>query len=138
TRLNDQEQAQGDEHGHDPTGTARQGPPAGRRQRAGRQQCSAPSPAPSPGAGGTGVAPRRGKRRARLAVATLLLLGAGTGFAWAEYTGTDLRATAEKAGTDLRATLTDAWHRLTASDVPEGFAMTNGRVEPRRRSTWWS
>jgi HlyD family secretion protein len=50
--------------------------------------------------------------------ATLLLLAAGAGFAWAQYTGTD-----------LRATVADLWHRLTASDVPEGFAFSNGRVE---------
>jgi HlyD family secretion protein len=62
-------------------------------------------------------------------VVTVLFLVAGAGFAWAEYRGIDLRARAEKTATDLRATLTDAWHRLRASDVPEGFAVTNGRVE---------
>jgi HlyD family secretion protein len=51
-------------------------------------------------------------------VPALLTLVAGAGYAWAEYTGTD-----------VRATLADAWHRLAASDVPEGFALTNGRVE---------
>jgi HlyD family secretion protein len=77
-----------------------------------------PSPASTHGAGGTGAAHRRGKLRAWLVVMTLLFLVAGAGFAWAEHTGTD-----------LRATLADAWHRLTASDVPEGFAFTNGRLE---------
>jgi HlyD family secretion protein len=77
-----------------------------------------PSPTPSPGTGGTGVAHRHGKLRAWLVVVTLLILVAGSGFAWAEYTGTD-----------LRATLADAWHKLTGSDVPEGFAFSNGRVE---------
>ena len=77
-----------------------------------------PSPAPTPGVGGAGAAHPRGKLRGWLVVVTLLILVVGGGFAWAEYTGTD-----------LRATLADAWHRLTASDVPEGFAFTNGRVE---------
>jgi HlyD family secretion protein len=78
-----------------------------------------PKPVSTPGAGGTGVTRRRGKRRRWLVVATLLMLIAGAGFGWAEYTGTD-----------LRATLADAWHKLMgSSDVPEGFAFTNGRVE---------
>jgi HlyD family secretion protein len=51
-------------------------------------------------------------------VLTLLIVAAGAGFAWAEHTGTD-----------VRATLVAAWHRLTKSDVPEGFAFSNGRVE---------
>jgi HlyD family secretion protein len=77
-----------------------------------------PSPAPTPGAGGTAGAHRRGKLRAWLVVVTLLILVAGAGFAWAKSTGTD-----------LRATLAAAWQRLTGSDVPEGFALTNGRAE---------
>jgi HlyD family secretion protein len=51
-------------------------------------------------------------------VLTLLVLAAGAGFGWAEYTGTD-----------LRASFTAAWRRLTGNDVPDGFAFTNGRVE---------
>jgi HlyD family secretion protein len=77
-----------------------------------------PGPAPTPAAGGTGAAHRRGKLWAWLVVVALLLVVAGAGFAWARYTGTD-----------VRATLTAAWHRLTGSDVPEGFALTNGRLE---------
>jgi HlyD family secretion protein len=49
---------------------------------------------------------------------TLLILAAGAVFAWAQYTGTG-----------LRATLIDEWHKLMGSGVPEGFAFTNGRVE---------
>jgi HlyD family secretion protein len=49
---------------------------------------------------------------------TLLLLIGGGVFAWAHYTGTD-----------LRAALAAAWHRFFGSDVPEGFAFTNGRLE---------
>ena len=77
-----------------------------------------PRPAPPPAAGGTGAAHRRGKLWAWLVVVALLLVVDGAGFAWARYTGTD-----------LRATLTAAWHRLTGSDVPAGFAFTNGRLE---------
>jgi HlyD family secretion protein len=77
-----------------------------------------PSPASSPGAGGTDVARRRVKLRAWLVVMTLLILVAGAGFAWAKH-----------AGTDLGATIAAAWHRLTGSDVPEGFAVTHGRAE---------
>jgi HlyD family secretion protein len=51
-------------------------------------------------------------------VPALLILLAGAGFAWALATGTD-----------LRTTVTDAWHKLMGNDVPQGFAMTNGRVE---------
>jgi HlyD family secretion protein len=51
-------------------------------------------------------------------VATLLVVVAGAGLAWAKY-----------AGIDLRTTLVTAWHRLTGNDVPEGFAVTNGRAE---------
>jgi HlyD family secretion protein len=103
--------------------TTTQEPPARAPQQAAVQEqvvrnAAPPGPASTPGAGGTGAAHRRGKPRAWLVVVTLLILVAGAGFAWAECTGTD-----------LRATLADAWHRLTASDVPEGFAMTNGRVE---------
>jgi HlyD family secretion protein len=58
-------------------------------------------------------------------VLTLLILVAGGGFAWAEYTGTDVRATL----TNLRATLTSEWHKLMGTDVPAGFALTNGRLE---------
>jgi HlyD family secretion protein len=75
------------------------------------------------------VAPRRGKRKRWLILVTLLVLVAGAGYAWAEYRGIDLRAAATEAATDLRTKFDDAWHRWTASDVPEGFACTNGRVE---------
>jgi HlyD family secretion protein len=77
-----------------------------------------PSPASTRAAGGVGGTHRRRKPPKWLVVLTLLLLVAGTGFAWAEYTGID-----------LRATLADAWHRLTGNDVPKGFAFTNGRLE---------
>jgi HlyD family secretion protein len=77
-----------------------------------------PSPAPSAGAGQTGAAHRRGKLWAWLVAVALLLLVAGAAFAWAKY-----------KGTDLRAAVAAAWHKLTASDVPEGFAFSNGRVE---------
>jgi HlyD family secretion protein len=60
---------------------------------------------------------------------TLLILAASAGFVWAEYTGTDLRATFTAEATDVRATLTADWRRLMGSDVPEGFALTNGRLE---------
>jgi HlyD family secretion protein len=60
---------------------------------------------------------------------TLLILAAGGVFAWAHYTGTDLGATLASKGTDLRATVVAKWHKLFGSDVPDGFAMTNGRVE---------
>jgi HlyD family secretion protein len=72
-------------------------------------------PAPAPGAG---VARRRGKLRAWLVVAALLILAGGAGLAWAKHTGADPRA-------DLAA----AWHRLMGSDVPKGFAVSNGRLE---------
>jgi len=103
--------------------TQTQGPPTRAPQQAAVKEqvatnAALPSPASTPGAGGTGVAPRRGKLRAWLVVVTLLILVAGAGFAWAEYTGTD-----------LRATLAAAWNKLMGSDVPEGFAFTNGRVE---------
>jgi HlyD family secretion protein len=92
------------------------------QQTAVKQQVAAnaapPSPAPTPKAGGTGGAHRPRRLRAWLVVMSLLILAAGAGFAWAEYTGTD-----------LRATVTDAWHRLRGSDVPKGFAFTNGRLE---------
>jgi HlyD family secretion protein len=77
-----------------------------------------PTPVSAPAPRGNGVAHKSGKHRAWLVVVTLLVLVAGAGFAWAEYTGTD-----------VRATVTDAWHRLMGNDVPEGFALTNGRVE---------
>src|SRR5260370_21755107 len=66
-----------------------------------------------PGSRRGGVAHKSGKLRAWLVVVTLLILVAGAVFVWAEYTGTD-----------LRATITAVWHRLTGSDVPEGFAFT--------------
>jgi HlyD family secretion protein len=69
-------------------------------------------------AGGAGAGHKRGKSRAWLVVMTLLLLGAGAGLAWAQHTGID-----------LRAKVLDEWHKLFGSDVPEGFAFTNGRVE---------
>jgi HlyD family secretion protein len=77
-----------------------------------------PTPVSTPGTAATGAAHRRGKLRALFVVVALLILVAGAGLAWAEYTGTD-----------LRATLADAWQQLTGSDVPEGFAQTNGRLE---------
>src|SRR5262249_16068704 len=103
--------------------TATQAPPATIQPKAtvnGQVAASAtpPSPAPTPPAGGTGAPHRRGKRRPLLVAMTLLVLAAGAGYAWAEY-----------AGIDVRAKVVDAWHRLTGSDVPEGFAMTNGRAE---------
>jgi HlyD family secretion protein len=60
-----------------------------------------PGPAPAPRGGGTGPQPHP-KRKAWLIVAAVVLVGAGGGFAW--------------------------W-KLTRSDVPEGFAQTNGRLE---------
>jgi len=77
-----------------------------------------PNPASTPPAGGTGAAHRRGKRRVWLIVATLLVVVAGAGIAWAKH-----------AGIDLRTTLVTAWNRLMGNDVPEGFAVTNGRAE---------
>jgi HlyD family secretion protein len=53
-----------------------------------------------------------------LVVPGLLLAVGCAGVAWAEY-----------AGIDVRAAVTAAWHRLTGSDVPEGFALSNGRIE---------
>jgi HlyD family secretion protein len=76
-----------------------------------------PSPASTPQGGGTGPK-RNSKLKAWLIVAAVVLVGAGAAFAWAKYTGTD-----------LVATLTTAWHKLMGSDVPEGFAQTNGRLE---------
>jgi HlyD family secretion protein len=64
-----------------------------------------------------GTAPKGGKPKAWLAVVALLLLVGGL-FAWAKY-----------KGTDVRSTLIGAWERLMGSDVPEGFAQTNGRLE---------
>jgi HlyD family secretion protein len=69
-------------------------------------------------AGRTRLARRHGKLWAWLIVLTLISLLAGGGFAWAKYTGTD-----------VKATLVAAWHKLTKSDVPEGLAQTNGRLE---------
>src|SRR5262249_8718501 len=77
-----------------------------------------PAPVTAPASRGTGVARGSGKLRKWLVVATVLGVVAGAGFGWAEYTGTD-----------LRGTITAAWRRLTGNDVPEGFALTNGRVE---------
>jgi HlyD family secretion protein len=82
------------------------------------KKAAAPSPAPIPVGAGPGVARKRGKLRAWLVLLTLLILVGGAGFAWAEYTNTD-----------LRVAITAAWHKLTGSDVPEGFAFTNGRLE---------
>jgi HlyD family secretion protein len=76
------------------------------------------NPTPASGTGRTAAARRRDRARAWLLVLTLLIVVAGSGFAWAEHTGTD-----------LRATLVELWRRLTASEVPDGFALTNGRVE---------
>jgi HlyD family secretion protein len=103
--------------------TTTQEPPARPPQQAAvnnqvARNTAPPNPVSAPGAGGTGQARRRGKLKPWLVIGTLLLLIAGAGFAWAEYTGTD-----------VRATIADAWHRFTGSDVPEGFASTNGRVE---------
>ena len=96
----------------DPTTTAPKQAPAK------AQVAARPGPRVStPGAGGAGV-PRRRIRRKVLIAATLLILAAGAGFAWAEYTGTD-----------VRTALADAWHKLTGHDVPEGFALTHGRIE---------
>src|SRR5262249_45780556 len=76
-----------------------------------------PAPAAPPQGGGAG--PRRHPKLKRwLIVAAVVLVLAGVGFAWAKYTGTD-----------LRASLTAAWHRLMGNDVPKGFAQTNGRPE---------
>jgi HlyD family secretion protein len=77
-----------------------------------------PSPPSHSAASGTGVVRRRGKLGRWLLVLALLILGVGGGLAWAECTGTD-----------LNARVIDAWRKLTESDVPEGFAMTNGRLE---------
>jgi HlyD family secretion protein len=71
-----------------------------------------PSSAPSPKTG------KRRKLRAWLVVMMLIVLAAGGGFAWTKH-----------KGIDLRATITAEWHKLMGSDVPEGFAFTNGRVE---------
>jgi HlyD family secretion protein len=103
--------------------TTTQQPPATTPQQVAEKKqvagtAAPPAPASTPKAGGTGGAQRRGKRRAWLVAPTLLVLVGGAGFGWAQYTGTD-----------VRATVADAWHKLTASDVPEGFAFTNGRVE---------
>jgi HlyD family secretion protein len=50
---------------------------------------------------------------------TLFVVAAGAGlYAWAKYTGTD-----------VRAAVAATWHNLTGSDVPEGLAFTNGRAE---------
>src|SRR5262245_15292600 len=81
------------------------------------KKAAPPSSGSTPGAGGTAVAHRHGKHRGWLLVLTLLILLVGAGFAWAKYTGTD-----------LRATLAAAWHKLMGTDVPEGFALTNGRL----------
>jgi HlyD family secretion protein len=51
-------------------------------------------------------------------VVTVVILVVGLAFAWAKYTGND-----------LGATLVAAWHKLMGSDVPKGFALTNGRAE---------
>jgi HlyD family secretion protein len=77
-----------------------------------------PNTAPTPKSDVTGATRKRGKLWAWLVVLTLLILAAGAGFAWTKHTRTD-----------LRATLITEWHRLMGNDVPEGFAMTNGRVE---------
>jgi HlyD family secretion protein len=51
-------------------------------------------------------------------VAAVVVVGAGAGFAWTKYTGKD-----------VGATLLAAWHKLMGTDVPVGFAQTNGRLE---------
>jgi HlyD family secretion protein len=60
-----------------------------------------PGPASTPRGGGTGPK-RNSKLKAWLIVAAVVLVGVGAGFAW--------------------------W-KLTRSDVPQGFAQTNGRLE---------
>jgi HlyD family secretion protein len=103
--------------------TATQEPATGAPQQAAVKRqvatnAAPPSPAPTPQTGGTGATRRRGKLRAWLIVMALLLLAAGAGFAWTEHTGTD-----------VRAIVITEWHKLMGSDVPEGFALSNGRVE---------
>jgi HlyD family secretion protein len=100
--------------------TTTQEPPARASQQAAvKQQVATNVVPPSPASTtGTGAGHRRGKLRAWLVVVALLILIAGGVFAWGEYTRTD-----------LRATLADAWHKVTGSDVPKGFAYTNGRLE---------
>jgi len=77
-----------------------------------------PSPPSSPKAGKTDEAHRRRKIGEGLAAVIFTIVIAVVLFAWTKYTGID-----------LRTTLVDAWHRLTGNEVPEGFAMTNGRLE---------
>jgi HlyD family secretion protein len=60
-----------------------------------------PAPAPTPRGGGAGPK-RNAKLKVWLIAAAVVIVGAGAGFAW--------------------------W-RLTRSDLPEGFAQTNGRLE---------
>jgi hypothetical protein len=73
--------------------------PSGKEEVA--KSVAPPGPAPTPRGGGTG--PRRHPNlKAWLIVAAVVLLGAGGGYAW--------------------------W-KLTRSDLPEGFAQTNGRLE---------
>ena len=98
-----------------PPGTAPQ--PAAVKEQANKNGAP-PSRPSSPGASATGVAHRRGKLRAWLVVLTLLILGVGAGLAWAENTGTDLRAVLTGLGTKVE----EGWHRLFGNDVPEGFA----------------
>jgi HlyD family secretion protein len=77
-------------------------------------------PAPVSTTGSDAAVPKHKHRKleAWLLIIALLILAVGAGVAWAQY-----------SGIDVRSTVTAAWHKLTSSDMPDGFAFTNGRVE---------
>ena len=105
--------------------TTTQEPPAKAQQAAVKEQVAkngvplpSPSPTSSPGANKHEEPHHRRKLGEGLAAVGFLILIAGVIFAWSKYTGIDPRTSAA-----------NIWQRLTGSDVPKGFAMTNGRLE---------
>src|SRR5262245_56875990 len=73
-----------------------------------------PSPTSSPRANKTKETHHPRKLGEGLAAAGFLVLVVGAVFACCAHTGVD-----------LRTTVANIWQRLTGSDVPKGFAMTN-------------
>ena len=79
---------------------------------------SSPTPPTGPKTGGAGTTHQRGKLSGWVVALVLLIVVVCGVYAWAMYTGTD-----------VRTAVVSAWQKLMGTDVPEGFAQTNGRLE---------